>query len=243
MTTDFLSIYDAKIAEYLVAVTYLLLFVPMWRYVQGARLAEARATAGAHAAAAATKGARAVVEGRGWFHAPADVELHPGHAWARLGSDGLVTVGLDDFAQKLVAPARLRLPTTGDQVLQGAPAFAVGDQVSTVPMVSPISGAVVAVNTGAGERPETLRDAYGAGWLFKVKPSRLLEDRRGLLTGERARAWLEEAAEALAARMSPELGLVLQDGGVPVHGIAQVLAGERWTSLAQELLSPTRRTP
>jgi glycine cleavage system H lipoate-binding protein len=184
-----------------------------------------------------------VAGARGWFHAPGDVELHPGHTWARLGSDGLVTVGLDDFAQKLVAPARVRLPATGDQVLQGAPAFAVGDSVSTVPMPSPISGAVVAVNAGAGEKPETMRDAYGAGWLFKVKPSKLIEDRRGLLTGERARAWLEDAAEALAARMSPELGLVLQDGGVPVHGIARVLAGEGWTSLAQELLAPNRRTP
>jgi glycine cleavage system H protein len=243
MTTDFLSIYDAKIAEYLVAVSYLLLFVPMWRYVQGGQVAEARASIAARAAAAIERTARAVVEGRGWFHAPADVELHPGHTWARLGSDGLVTVGLDDFAQKLVAPARVRLPTTGDQVLQGAPAFAVGDTVSTIPMVSPISGAVVAVNTGASEKPESMRDAYGAGWLFKVKPSKLSDERRKLLTGERARAWLEEAAEALAGRMSPELGLVLQDGGVPVHGIAQVLAGERWTSLAQELLSPTRRAP
>jgi glycine cleavage system H protein len=39
MTHEFLSIYPAKLMEYGLAILYLLLFVPFWSYVQGARSA------------------------------------------------------------------------------------------------------------------------------------------------------------------------------------------------------------
>ena len=35
MTQEFLSIYDAKLAEYLLAVSYLIMFLGFWNYVQG----------------------------------------------------------------------------------------------------------------------------------------------------------------------------------------------------------------
>ncbi len=37
MEHDFLSGYSAKILEYVLAVTYLVLFVGFWRYVQGGK--------------------------------------------------------------------------------------------------------------------------------------------------------------------------------------------------------------
>lgn len=37
MAHEFLSIYPAKLLEYALAVLYLVLFVPFWWYVQGAR--------------------------------------------------------------------------------------------------------------------------------------------------------------------------------------------------------------
>jgi glycine cleavage system H lipoate-binding protein len=243
MTThDFLGIYDAKVAEYLLALVYLLLFVPMWRFVQGApRLAEATATAGAQAGAALQP--RLALATQGWFAAPENVALHPGHAWARVEDDGLVTVGIDDFAQKLVDPEKVVLPRTGDQVLQGQPAFAVGDQVVTVPMLSPVGGQVVAVNAGAAEQPGRLRDPYGAGWLFKVKVADLAAQGRQLLRGEGARQYLERTAEALALRLEPALGHVLQDGGTPIHGIARALAGDGWSGMARHFFQTDRSEP
>ncbi len=234
-TQDFLSLYDAKVAEYLLAVSYLLLFVPMWRYVHAAR-AEAAATvmvAAGAAAGVAPRAATAAVTSQGWFQAPEGVALHPGHAWARVEPDGLVTVGMDDFAQRLVDPSRLVLPRAGDQVLQGQPAFAVGDQVATVAMLAPVGGEVVAVNAGAAEQPGRLRDPYGAGWLFKVKVPDLAAQGKRLLSGEVARQYLERAAGALALRLEPELGHVMQDGGTPIHGIARALAGDAWTGMAR----------
>ena len=236
MTThDFLANYDAKVMEYLLAVTYLLLFVPMWRYVTGAAKT-AEATAGVHAARTITFAPAAQpAAARGWFHVPEGVALHAGHAWVRAGADGLVTVGIDDFAQKLIDPETVVLPKAGDHVIQGQPAFAIGDSVTTVAMRSPVDGQVVAVNAAAREQPSTLRDPYGAGWLFKVKVPAAL-GRAQLMVGDKAREFLEQAAEALSRQVEPQLGYVLQDGGTPVHGIAKALAGDEWAPLARRLL-------
>ena len=45
MGHEFLSVYTAKLAEYVLAIGYLLLFIPFWRYVQGGRKAAVPATA------------------------------------------------------------------------------------------------------------------------------------------------------------------------------------------------------
>ncbi len=239
---DFLSIYPAKLMEYALAIGYLLLFIPFWRYVQGARREVVRAEApvrkavAAVAAAVRPAGATALrPAGAGWFHVPPGVHLHPGHTWARLEPDGLVTVGLDDFAHKLVGPASVDLPEPGARVAQGEPAIELRDEDRAVPMLSPVDGTVVAVNPALRGGAAALEEPYGAGWLFRVKAPRLAANLRQLYADAPARRLLEDAGEALALRLDPELGRVLQDGGTPVHGIARALAGDKWEAMAREL--------
>ena len=242
MTHDFLSTYPAKLMEYGLAITYLLLFVPFWRYVQGGRR-EAPETVRAAvparreiaAAILGPAGAVALRRAAGWFHVPPGVHLHPGHTWARLEPDGLVSVGLDDFAHKLVGPAAVELPALGAKVLQGDLAIELRDGGRDVALLSPVDGTVVAVNRAAnGDDHGALEDPYGAGWLFKVKAPRLAANLRQLYAGAPAQRLLEDAGEALVRRMSPELGNLLQDGGTPVHGIARALGGDEWDVLARE---------
>jgi glycine cleavage system H protein len=249
MEHGFLSLYSAKTLEYLLAISYLLLFIPFWRYVAGGRkeakqaAQAAHAAASPHAAASAQAAApqrtpahpgRMPVVGPIWFQVPAGIHLHPGHTWARLDADGLVAVGADDFAHKLVGVAKVGLPALGDHVAQGEPSFTIGDGDKDVAMLAPVDGTVVAVNAGVRERPDGLDDPYGTGWLFKVKPPRLGANLRQLLSDGAARRYMEEAESRIAMRLSPELGRVLQDGGVPVHGIARALAGDDWDGLARQ---------
>jgi glycine cleavage system H lipoate-binding protein len=239
MAHDFLSIYPAKLQEYLLAIAYLLMFVPFWRYVQGGKRATAKARTAPSAQPGATvavrpAGATALRPTAGWFHVPPGVHLHPGHTWARLEADGLVTVGVDDFAHKLVGPAAVELPTLGTRVAQGEPALALCDEGCSVPMLSPVDGTVVAVNPAAKNDAAALADPYGAGWLFKVKATKLAVNLRQLHRAAPALRMLEDAGEALVRRMDPELGRLLQDGGTPVHGIARALAGDEWETLARE---------
>lgn len=219
MTYDLLSVYPAKALEYLLGAGYLVLFVFFWRYVQGG--ARARVRAAARAAAPRSSG---------WFALPAGVHLHPGHTWARVEADGLVTVGLDDFASKLVGPVQVELPAVGARLLQGEPAVAVTDGIRRAGLAAPVDGTVVAVNV----HPSPHDDPYGAGWLFRVQAPRLSANLRQLLRGSAAHRLLEDVSEQLARRLNPELGAVLQDGGAPISGIARAIQGDRWDDLARE---------
>lgn len=228
MAHDFLSIYPAKLLEYTLAIAYLLLFIPFWRYVQGGRkLAKAAVGAGRLPARPPRS------SGPSWFGVPAGVRLHPGHTWARLEADGLVAVGADDFAHKLVGIAKVRLPGLGEHVAQGEPALSIGDGEKEVSMVAPVDGTVVAVNAAVHDKADGLDDPYGRGWLFKVKSPRLAVNLRQLLSDGPARRFMEEAEAQIQLALSPELGRVLQDGGLPVHGIARALAGDGWVDLAR----------
>lgn len=236
MGHEFLSVYPAKLMEYCLAIGYLLLFIPFWRYVQGgprAAVAKAAAPHRREAAPARPSGATAP-RAPGWFQVPAGLQLHPGHTWARLERDGNVTVGIDEFALKLVGPASVALPAVGGRVAQGEPALGLHAEGKDVPMLSPLDGTVLEVNPALAADASALDDPYGAGWLFRVKPTRLAANLRQLHGTAAARRMLDEASEALLRRLEPELGRVLQDGGAPVHGIARAIGGEHWVELARE---------
>ncbi len=217
-----LTLYYAKPLEYFIAAAFLLLFVPFWRYVQGGRPAPARRPAAAP---------RAV----GWFAVPEHLFFHPGHTWARVESDGLVVIGLDDFAEKLVGPlAGVRLPAPGARLAQGEPAWSLLADGRSVDMLSPVDGVVVEVNAGAVREGGPIADPYGAGWLVRVRPTRLGANLTGLLKGEVARRWMAAATDALRRRQLPELGVVFEDGGTPIHGLARSLDSDGWDRLARE---------
>lgn len=224
---DVVTLYTFKAIEYVIALSFLALFIPFWRYA----LSDRPATQPAMQAVA-----RRAVDLVEWFNIARDVAFHPGHAWARIDRPGLVTVGMDDFAQKLVGPiARLDLPPVGAAVGQGEAAWAVQVDGKAVSMVSPVDGLVAAVNPRVVETPDLAnRDPYGEGWLFKVHAPRFAANVKGLLSGRLATRWVEDATDQLRLRMAPQLGLVLQDGGMPVDGIAQAIDPERWDTIARE---------
>ncbi len=261
MENPLLSLYPEKITEYVLAISYLAMFVMYWRWVNGAKppgyhlAREATAGAGAHAAVAAA--AHAPLPGRtsvpvpalqgarqgegaiasvtaGWFTVPEDVLLHPGHTWAREEANGVVTIGIDDFAHKLVGPVtRVETADLGETVSQGAPAIKLGVDGKTVTLLSPIDGTVLSVNRNAEQDPATLDEPYAGGWLLKVRARSFEKNRKQLLSGVAARRWMEGSAELLAARLEPQLGHVLQDGGTPVHGIGREIDPEGWDELAR----------
>jgi glycine cleavage system H protein len=227
---DILTLYSAKMLEYGIAVLFLLLFIPFWRYVQGP------AKAPALAAAADRVPAPRLAE---WFLTPADRLFHRGHAWLKDGADGLVTVGLDDFAAKLVGPlSRVSLPAVGASIGQGEHGWRLmASDGRSVDMLSPVDGTVVELNAAVADAPALAEhDPYGDGWLMKVRPSRLRANRINLMAGRAVHRWMEEAAAALRGRVAPGLGALAQDGGTPVAGMARAVDPEGWDRLAAALL-------
>jgi glycine cleavage system H lipoate-binding protein len=222
---EFLAGYSAKLVEYGLAVTYLILFVGFWRFVHGGKQVEAKAEARAPELSPAVTA--------GWFSVPADVALHPGHTWARMEADGTVAVGLDDLGHRMVGTMEaVELPAPGGKVEQGAPAVTLSAGGKKVGLLSPVDGEVVATNAAARESGEP----YGSGWMFKVRPTRWARNKAQLLDGRAAREWVEEQGRRLAMRLMPEMALspAMHDGGSPLPGMARELDAEHWDEIARE---------
>ena len=51
-----------------------------------------------------------------------------------------------------------------------------------------------------------------------------------------ARAWMEISENTLRQRISGRLGLVMQDGGDPVSGLARAISPDQWEEVARDFL-------
>lgn len=218
--------YMMKAIEYLVGLGFLALFVVFWRFVNAEMVA-------VPARVAAWSGQLA-----DWFRMPQGLFFHPGHAWARADASGVLTIGVDDFAQHLVGPvAAIELPQPGAQVRRGAKGWTLKADSKAVDMLSPVTGTVVAVNRDIAQQADLVNeDPYGRGWLMKVKAPGGAQSLGDLLSGAAARKWIGDVADELTAAMGPQLGAVMQDGGVPVHGIARSLDEQHWDEVARRFL-------
>ncbi len=224
---DLLTMYSAKAVEYLIAVAFLILFIPFWRFVNKAKVPEPIA------AAEIPRWLGQVVD---WFLVPGHVYFHPGHAWARPEEGDLVAVGMDDFAQKLMGRvSAITLPEIGSQLGQGEKGWSLSSDSKSVDMLSPVDGTVVAVNDQVMTSPDILNpDPYGNGWLIKVRAPRRTANFKHLLSGTLATRWMEEVCEELRGRISSDLGRLYQDGGLPVEGMGRSLDPSNWDEIARE---------
>jgi glycine cleavage system H protein len=228
---SFVDIYATKGIEYLIVIGFLALFVCFCWYI-------------------ALRGGEPEEEPTAdfveRFRVPGEFLFHQGHGWAKAGNDSVVSVGLDDFAQKLVGKVdMIDLPPVGSRLAQGEKGWVLRAGAQAIPMLSPLDGEVVAVNEEASRSPEIVQeDPYGKGWLLKVRPERLAANRTNLLTGSLAQRWTEEALHGLRHTMGGNLGPLYQDGGTTLvvyqHGgaattvSARAMYGEDWATKVRE---------
>jgi len=219
------DIFATKGIEYLLVIGYLLVLVVFWKFLNR------RSAAGGRASVRAMP----VLD---WFQLKDGFYFHQGHTWAVPEGGGVVRVGMDDFAQKLLGePVSVELPDIGSSMEQGSKGWRLVIDSKSVEMLSPVNGEVLEVNEEVLRSPESVcGDPYGKGWLMKVKVSRMKSDLKNLLSGRLAAAWMEETVDRLRRTTAGDLGLVLQDGGVPVAGFARNLSPDKWHEIAVEFL-------
>ncbi|MEK6570987.1 MAG: glycine cleavage system protein H [Bacteroidota bacterium] len=220
----YVDLFATKGLEYLLVIAFLVTLVVFWRLLN---------RQGRPAATSPARPSR--VE---WFTLVDNLYYHQGHSWARVEDGEVVAVGIDDFAQKLLGkPDALELPPVGSRLEQGAKGWTLRIGSISVNLLSPVDGQVSAVNEEVLKSPELITtDPYGKGWLLKVKASKLNRDRKNLLSGELASAWMDQTVDALRRRMSGNLGVALQDGGMPVSGFVRNLSPDKWDEFASEFL-------
>jgi len=167
---------------------------------------------------------------------PEDFQYHRGHTWLHWVSPDEAYVGVDDFGRRLIgADATVIPPNRGSWVRQGMHAAKIRRDGRTVDLLSPVSGEVVGVNPELRKDPALINhDAYGNGWLYKIKASDLHQQIANLLSGSLAKRWMEDTRDRFQRELMATTGSVIQDGGTPVDDIAAQLEPDQWEHLAEE---------
>jgi glycine cleavage system H protein len=106
-------------------------------------------------------------------HYPDDLLYHAEHDWVRRDGDDAAVFGITWYAQdQLGEVVYFDPPEVGSTVTKDEPYAEVESVKAVSDVIAPLSGEIVEVNNGLGDKPETINDdPYGEGWLVKVKLS------------------------------------------------------------------------
>lgn len=106
------------------------------------------------------------------MNVPADLKYTKDHEWVKVDGD-IVTIGITDFAQGELGDIVYVEVETEGETLDREEVFGTVEAVKTVSdLFMPVSGEVVEFNEAIESSPESVNgDAYGDGWMIKVKLS------------------------------------------------------------------------
>lgn len=115
---------------------------------------------------------------------PADLKYTKDHEWVKVEGD-VATIGITDFAQGELGDIVYVEVETEGETLDKEEVFGTVEAVKTVSdLFMPITGEIIEFNEALESAPESVNtDAYGEGWMIKVKVSDSAE-LEGLLSAE-----------------------------------------------------------
>jgi len=104
---------------------------------------------------------------------PSELKYVSSHEWIREEGDGVVTIGITDYAQESLGDVVfVETPDVGAEVSAGDDAGVVESVKAASDIYAPLSGTVIEVNEELEDAPENVNnDPYGDGWFFKLKLS------------------------------------------------------------------------
>ncbi len=130
----------------------------------------------------------------GEYTAVENYYYEPTHVWMRIEDDGTATLGLDDFGQKAAGNiVFIDVPDEGMQLEKGQKLATIESGKWIGALNSPISGEIIESNEDLWDNPRLLNNSpYEDGWIVKVQPDKLDEEKADLVTGDAISAWLQE---------------------------------------------------
>ena len=119
---------------------------------------------------------------------PEDVKYTKSHEWVKVLDDGIVEIGLSDYAQEQLGDiVFVSLPKVGDSLSKGS-AFAEVESVKAISDVySPLDGKVKESNAQLLNAPEAINQSPYTAWLIRAEGALLQAE---LLSAEEYKALL-----------------------------------------------------
>jgi glycine cleavage system H protein len=203
------NIFDTKGIEYLVVIAFLLLIIPVWRWLN--KPVKENAQAGQILAALTPEVLRV----------PRGLLYSLNHTWAHLGKAGLATVGMDDLLLHLTGGVEVQfLKDQHDKIGKGEAVAELRQDGKKLLVTSPISGTLVQNHSALSDDPQTLLEDPYRAWLLKIEPDQWQLETGDFLMGEEAVQWNGRELERFRDFMAETYGhsasapqAVLQAGG------------------------------
>src|SRR5688572_21606430 len=105
------------------------------------------------------------------------------HSWVRLNDDGSATVGITDVAENMAGPILHVYPKKKGTRARGQSLATIESGKWVGPLKSPLSGEILEANPALDKDPGIVnRSPYGDGWILRMKPTKLDEERKDFLT-------------------------------------------------------------
>jgi len=169
------------------------------------------------------------------FEIPQDYCFHLGHTWVSKEGANDARVGVDKFVTNLMGKIdHIEVKRTDRWVRQGQKLITLTSNGTSVDLLSPVEGVVMAINDDVLQDPSLVtNDPYQDGWIAMVKSPDLRVNQRNLIQGSMVASWMQNNAARLNAMLSPTPALA-QDGGGPISGLLPQLTPELRRKVVKE---------
>jgi len=175
------------------------------------------------------------------FGLPGGVFISPGHVWANVTVPGMVRVGLDDFARKMIGRIdAIDLPAKGATIKKGERLFSIRQGGRTAVFHAPTSGQIHEVNAELPKHLDWLtRRPYEHGWVCSMKPEHLADELGQLHIGEKAAEWYQAEIVRLQDMLGASPGeaqVSPAPAGGLVEGQLEAADDAMWSKFTQAFL-------
>lgn len=137
------------------------------------------------------------------YNFPDDLLYDKNHFWARISGEELV-MGTTDFAQKLAGEiGYVEMPEAGQKVQQGKPFGSIESGKWVGRIYAVFSGQISEVNERLEDEPELINSSpYEEGWICKIAPDNLEEEKKNLMQVSEIKAFIESEVTRVKELMS-----------------------------------------
>lgn len=124
------------------------------------------------------------------LYLPEELQYSREHLWVKKDVDGAV-IGVDDYARmQLKEVLYVDLPDVGSSWEQGQEFGTVESVKSVSPLIMPVKGKIIAVNSRLDNNPGLINsDCYGDAWIIRIKTNDF-RDINGLMNADKYRSYL-----------------------------------------------------
>ncbi len=154
------------------------------------------------------------------FAIPGGVFISLGHCWAGINDDGMVNVGIDDFANKIIGKINsIEMPDLEMEIKQGQLLFSINQGTTSIPFNAPISGKITQINKQLADNVGDLeKTPYENNWICQIDASALDEELVTLKIGQSAVALFNEDINHLSEYIKKSVSSTTDESRIPADG-------------------------